>query len=73
MPPYFTRDLEAKIGSQKTEIQSLHGDLESTQDSLHMWDEVNLTSIQGVHVDDSVGISKTSCGPCNQSPTTSWE
>ena len=54
------RDLEAKIESQKTEIQSLQRHLQSTQDTLNCWDEVNLNSIQGVYVDDSVGTSTSS-------------
>ena len=77
-PPNFARDLKAEIESQKTEIQSLQRDLESTQDSLNKWDEVNLNSLEDVYVDDSVGtsissVSQPSCGTSNQSPTTSWE
>ena len=54
VPLNLTRDL------QKTAIQSLQGDLESTQDSLNNWDEVNLKSIQGVCVDESVATSTSS-------------
>ena len=60
VPPNLSRDLEAEIQSQKTEIQSLQRDLQSTQDSLNSWDEVNLNSIQGVYVDDSVATSTSS-------------
>ena len=42
VPPNLTRDLEAKIESQKYEIQSLQRDLLTTQDSLNSWDEVKL-------------------------------
>ena len=59
LPPNL-RDLEAQIGNQRTEIQSLQRDLQTTQDSLDSWDEVNLNSVQGVHVDDSVGTSTSS-------------
>ena len=56
--PNPTRDLEAKIQSQKKyEIQSLPRDLQKTQDSLKSWDEVNLNSIEDVCVDDSVSTS----------------
>ena len=60
MPPNLTRDLDAKIESQKTEIQSLQRELQSTQDSLNNWDEVNLISMQGVCVDESVATSTSS-------------
>ena len=46
----LTRELEAKIESQKYEIQSRQRDLQSTQGSLNSWDEVNLSSTQGVCV-----------------------
>ena len=52
--PTFTGDLEAKTGSQQTEVQSPRRDLQSTQDSLNRWYEVNLNSIQGIYVDESV-------------------
>ena len=46
------------IGSQKYELQSLQrGDLQTTQDSMNSGDEVNLKSIQGVCVDESVDAS----------------
>ena len=51
---------EAKIESKQTEIQSLHRDLQSTQDSLNNWDEVNLNSVEGVYVDDRDGTSISS-------------
>ena len=51
---------EAKIESKTTEIQSLHRDLQSTQDSLNNWDEVNLNSVEGVYVDDRDGTSISS-------------
>ena len=60
VPPNLTRDLEAKIESQKHEIQSLQRKLQSTQGSLDSWDEVNLNSIQGVCVDESVATSTSS-------------
>ena len=60
MPPKLTRNLEAKIGSQKYEIQALQGDLQTTQDSLNCWDEVHLNSIQGVCVDRSVATPTSS-------------
>ena len=60
MPPNLTRDLEAKIESQKYENQSLHRDLHTTQDSLNSQDEVNLYSIQGVSVDAIAAASKSS-------------
>ena len=60
MPPNLNRNLEAKIESQKTVIQSFQEDLQSTQDSLNSWDEVNLNLIQGVYVDGSVGTSTSS-------------
>ena len=51
---------EAKIESQKYEIQSLQRVVQTTQVSLSGWDEVNLNSIQDVYVDDSVGTSISS-------------
>ena len=39
VPPNLTRNLEAKIQSQKYEIQSLQKDLHTTQDSLNSWDQ----------------------------------
>ena len=51
---------EAKVENQKAEIRSLHRDLQSTQDSLNNWDEVNLDSIPGVFIDDSIGTSISS-------------
>ena len=60
MPPNRTRDLEAKIERLKYEIQSLQRDLQSTQDSLDSWYEVNLNSIQGVCVDESVATTVSS-------------
>ena len=48
---------EAKIANQKAGIKSLQTDLESTLGTLNNWDEVHLSSIQGVHVDDSIGTS----------------
>ena len=56
VPPDLTRDLETKIESQKTEIQRATVNTES----LNSWDEVNLKSIQGVQVDESVGTSTSS-------------
>ena len=60
LSPNLTRDLEAKIESQKYEIQSLQRDVQTTQDSLNSWDEVNLNSIQGVCFDESVASSTSS-------------
>ena len=72
MPPNPTRDSviqdvsfgmrrqEAKIESQKAEMKSLQRDSESTQDSLNKWDEVNLNSIEGVCIDNSIGTSISS-------------
>ena len=57
VPPNLTRDLEAKIESQKCEIQSLQRNLKRTQDSQNSWDEVNLNSIHGVCVDESSTLS----------------
>ena len=37
VPLDLTRDLEAEIESQKTEVQSLPRDSEPTQDSLNNW------------------------------------
>ena len=54
------RGLEAKIESQKSEIQRLQRDLQSAQDSLNSWDEVNLNWIEGVCVDETVGTSTSS-------------
>ena len=51
---------EAKKESQKAVFFSLRKDVESTQDSLNYLDEFNLSSIQGVYVDDSIGTSITS-------------
>ena len=51
---------ESKIEIQKAEIQSLQRDLESTRESLNKRDEVNLNSIRGVYVDDSIGTSVSS-------------
>ena len=55
MPLNLTRDFEAKIYSQTCEIQSVQRDLLSTLDSPNSWDELNLSSIQGVCVDECVG------------------
>ena len=60
VPPNFSRNLEAKIESHKTEIQSVQWDPHSTQDSLNSWDAVNLNSIQGVCVGESVATSTSS-------------
>ena len=60
MPPKLAQNLEAKIGSQKYEIQALQRDLQTAQDSLNSWDEVHLNSIQGVCVDGSVATSTSS-------------
>ena len=54
VPPNLTRYLEAKTESQNYEIQSLQRDLQTTQDSLISWDEVNINSIQGVCGEESV-------------------
>ena len=40
LPPNLTRNLEARIESQTYEVRSLQRDLQTTQDSLHSWDEV---------------------------------
>ena len=53
-------NLEAQIEGQKYEVQSLHRDLWTTQDSPNSWDEVNFNSIQGVSVDESVAASTSS-------------
>ena len=75
--PNLNRDLEAQIESQKTEMSSLRRDLDSTQDSLTVGTEVNLNSIEGVYVVESVGTSISSVSgdyrTSNQSLTTSWE
>ena len=60
LPPNLTRNLEAKIEGQKYEIQTPQRDLQTTRDSLNSWDEVNLTSIQGVFVDERVATSTSS-------------
>ena len=77
VPPNLTKNLEAKIESHKTEIQSLHRDLQTTQDSLNSWDEVKLNSIQGVCVDESVATSTSSVSSTTEpishlSSTISW-
>ena len=59
-PPSLTRNLEAKIESQRYEIQSLQRDLQTTQASLNSLNEVNLNSIQGVCVDETVAASTSS-------------
>ena len=47
--------------SKKYEHQSLQRrGLQTTQDSLNSWDEVNLHSIQGVYVDERVDASTSS-------------
>ena len=38
VPPTLTRDLEAKIESQKTEVRSFQRDLQSTHDLVNNWD-----------------------------------
>ena len=60
LPPNLTRNLEAKIAGQRYEIQTPQRDLQTTRDSLNSWDEVNLTSIQGVFVDERVATSTSS-------------
>ena len=55
--PHVIRDLEVKVENQQIEIQRLQRDQQTTQDSLNSWDEVNLSSIQGVCVDESVATS----------------
>ena len=55
-----TKDLEAKIVSQKYDIQRIQRNPQTTQNSLNSWDEVNFNSIQGVSVDESVASSKSS-------------
>ena len=60
VPPNLTRDLEAKIESQKYDIQSLQKYQKTTQDSLNRSDEVNLNSIQGVCVEECVAASTSS-------------
>ena len=57
VPLKLIRNLEAKTGSPKYEIQR---DPQTTQDSLNSWDEVNLTSIRGVCADESVTTSTSS-------------
>ena len=51
---------EAAVECQKAETKSLQRDFESTQDSLNNWEEVNLTSVPGVYVVNSVGTSTSS-------------
>ena len=51
VPPNLARDLEAKIESPKYEAQSVQRNPQTTQEP------VNFNSVQGVCVDDSVGIS----------------
>ena len=60
VPPNPSRNLEAKIGSQRYETQSIQNDPQTTRDSLNSWDEVNLNSIQGVCVDERVATSTSS-------------
>ena len=42
VPPNLTRNLEAKIESQRFEISGLQRGLQTTQYSLNRWDETNL-------------------------------
>ena len=51
---------EAVIERQHAEIESFPRDLEATQDSLNIWNEINLDSIDVVHVGDGVGTSISS-------------
>ena len=62
VPPNLTRDLEGKIESQKYEIQSLQIILQTTQDSLNTWDEVNFNPTQGVCVGENAAASTSSVG-----------
>ena len=59
VPPNLNRNLEAKIESQKYELQSSERSTDNTGFT-EQWDEVNLTSIQGVYVDDRVATSTSS-------------
>ena len=59
VPPNLNRILEAKIESQKYELQSSERSTDNTGFT-EQWDEVNLTSIQGVYVDDRVATSTSS-------------
>ena len=52
--------LRQRLKVKKTEIQRLQRDQQSTQDSPNSWDEVNLTSIQFVCVDESVATLTSS-------------
>ena len=56
VPPNLTRDLEAKIENQKTEMQSDQRDLESTQDSLNKCQVVLTESARSAE-----NNTKTSC------------
>ena len=56
-----SRHEEATSESQRRwRFEKLQGDSESSQDSLNNWDEMNLNTIQGVCVDDSIGTSISS-------------
>ena len=76
VPLNLTIDLEANIESQNYKIQSLQIHPETKQDSLNSWKEVNLNSMQGVCVDESVASSTSSqqnYGTSNQSSPTKLE
>ena len=59
VPPTLNRNLEAKIESQKYELQSSERSTDNTGFT-DQWHEVNLISIQGVYVDDRVATSTSS-------------
>ena len=77
LPPNLTRNLEARIESQTYEVRSLQRDQQTTQDSLHSWDEVkphfvssclclwkccNIDVIRQQNYGTSKQSSTTSCG-----------
>ena len=64
---FVTQDLkvgmhrqEATIESRNAEFQKLQIDFETTKDSLNSWDKVNVSSIRGAYVDDSIGTATSS-------------
>ena len=46
--------------AKRPRLKVFKTDFESTLGTLNKWDEVHLNSIQGVHVDDSIGTSLSS-------------
>ena len=60
MASNLARNLEAKIVGQKHDSKSAKKGIQTIQDSLNSWDEVNPNSVQGVCVDESVATSTSS-------------